>query len=84
MTPVWVFGVGVTSNDVRGVGKGLEGLVEPLLEDGVGGCRVLFVSSVDRDDSCLMVWVERGADVNRCGGEVGGPGGVAFVYDRMD
>ena len=31
-----------------------------------------------------MVRVERGADVDSCGGEVGGPGGVAFVDGGMD
>ena len=31
-----------------------------------------------------MVRVERGADVDSCGGEVGGPGGVLVVDGKLD
>ena len=47
MAPVGVSGVGVTPDDVGRVGEGLECLLEPFLEDGIGGWRILLVSSVD-------------------------------------
>ena len=45
---------------------------------------VLFVSPVDGDQGCLMVGVEGGANVDGCGGEVGGPGGEFFVEGGLD
>ena len=64
MTPVGVPGIGVASDDIGGVGEGLEGLAKPFPEGGVGSCRVLLVPSVDGDEGDLVVWVKGGADVD--------------------
>ena len=84
MAPVGVSGVGVSADDVGGVGEGVKGFAEPLFVDVVGGGWVLFVSPVDGDQGCFMVGVEGGADVDGCGGEVGRPEGEFFVEGGLD
>ena len=84
MAPVGVSGVCVSSDDIGGVGKGVEGFAEPLFEDVIGGGGVLLVSPVDGDQGRLVVGVKGGADIYGCGGEVGRPVCEFFVEGGLD